>query len=141
MTNNIEQLEKLVEARKPLPVGPWYEGEGCVNGYVSWQAHEDERGGMYPLSDYDGTEPLVMNICEPLRKFLALAGSVDLSAILTQMKEQQAKIEKLEKVVEAAKWVICDASGVNKDEDCDWLVSSDAMNDLDQALAALGEQR
>jgi len=135
MTNNIEQLEKLVEARKKATAGEW--------GSRDWRicASIDDPSKFQYICDTANNKTTRTIQNKDNATFIALAGSTNIQAILDEMKEQQAKIEKLEKVAKAAKWVICDASGVNKNEDCDWLVSSDAMNDLDQTLAAIGEQR
>lgn len=33
-------------------------GTGCCGPYIDWQAHDDERGGPDPVSDYNGREPV-----------------------------------------------------------------------------------
>jgi hypothetical protein len=84
-TDPIEQLKRLVEARAKATAGPWRRhptafGGGCVTS---------------PSLDIALTEGHEKTI--PDANFIALAGSLDLPAILAAWEVDRADIERLDK--------------------------------------------
>jgi len=145
MTNNIEQLEKLVEARKKATAGPWEQSPRRVRkdsvfvGVGGGDPHHNKIDGATLGVGGLVCEGMLRAVDERNMNFIALAGSTDLESILTEMKEQQAKIEKLEKVVEAAEMLVAQADVETADRGPQSLIDF-RIREARQALAALGEQ-
>lgn len=99
MSSPNDDAARLAEIRsrcdKAKP-GPWMHGDGCCGPYVSWQAHGDERAGLEPLSDYDGSEAVWLggSVEEDDRAFIAHSRE-DIPWLLSLLDAQQAEVERL----------------------------------------------
>lgn len=70
MASELDVVNHLLSLERQASPGPWGSGEGCVNGYIDYQARDDERGGVEPLSDYDGREPVAIGVGAEDRAFI-----------------------------------------------------------------------
>lgn len=155
----IKDLERLVEARKKATAGPWkwnvnrkykqchLEGtpaEGCeyVMDFVRWGMGGSAPRFRTPAGVMQRADELSVvvrhrehhenwyrTIEHPDARFIALAGSVDLPALL-------AHVKAMEKVREAAK-VLASKAERKKGTTAQWIVWNSELTPLDEALSLL----
>ncbi len=72
MTQSIDlkALREIVDKATP---GEWGHGTGYCGPYIDYQANEPENTGCYPLSDYNGREPIWLggSVAEVDRTYIA----------------------------------------------------------------------
>lgn len=89
MTNETEQLRRMVEARERATKGPWYAYEGKVR--LESQLDGPEIASTWGQTDATkswGGANEISDAC-----FIALSGTLDLLAILTRMEKMEAWVK------------------------------------------------
>lgn len=89
MTNETEQLRRMVEARERATKGPWYAYEGKVR--LESQLDGPEIASTWGQTDATkswGGANEISDAC-----FIALSGTLDLLAILTRMEKMEAALK------------------------------------------------
>jgi hypothetical protein len=94
-----EQLRELLAKAPPLP---WRTDIGCCGPYIDYQAHEDERGGIEPISNYDGREPVWLGgDVDDVSRILMCETVNALPDLLSHIAELKAERDELQCRVEA----------------------------------------